>query len=54
MTKRKYDFTEELTDSNGVRRIYGYRSDGTAILVNVREVLSEYKARGLKGFEAVP
>jgi len=53
MTRKKYEVVEEKTDSNGVRRIYGYRSDGTVVLINVAAVLAEYRARGLKGLEVV-
>ena len=54
MTGRKYDYVEERTDRNGIRRTYGYRPDGTVVLLNAAEVMASYRARGLKGFaEAV-
>ena len=54
MTRKKYEVVEEVTDANGVRRIYGYRADGGVVLINVASVLAEYRARGLKGLEVVP
>ena len=49
----KYEMIEERADDNGVLRKYGYRADGTVVLVNARQVLSEYKARGLGGWREV-
>ena len=53
MTRKKYEMTETMTDANGVRRVYGYRTDGTVVLINFREVLGEYHKRGLKDVEGV-
>ena len=53
MTRKKYEFVEEVIDDNGVKRIYGYGMHGDAHLINAREVSDEYKAKGLKGFSQV-
>ena len=53
MTRRKYEMVENHVDANGVRRVYGYRTDGTVVLINFREVLGEYHKRGLKDVEGV-
>ena len=45
--------TESLTDINGIRRVYGYRTDGTVVFLNYRQVLAEYRARKLEGLEQV-
>ena len=53
MARRKYEMVERHVDGNGVLRMYGYRADGTVVLINMAAVLSQYRARGLKDIEAV-
>jgi hypothetical protein len=54
MTRKKYELVERHVDNNGVLRLYGYRQDGTKVLMNMASVLAEYRARGLKDMEVVP
>lgn len=53
MSKKKYEFTERIVDSNGVERVYGYDKAGRKYFINIREVMDIYEQNGWDGFREV-
>ena len=54
MTKhKKMAYTETVIDKQGIKRVYGYTSDGLKYFLNLYSVARIYKMMGIKGFEEV-